>query len=164
MVQLLNPDKASHYLDTVSDERQRSAVLAIHLAWLNHSSPVCRGERIDPRTPLDLLILYRAAAATFQDWPPLVPSRPEPLSGGHVINHQQANERLRAVTDEESQRLASSFARQVIALSSSAANEQNLDYYVELFLRCISDKRVIANIASGTINKHSAQLSDPDLW
>jgi hypothetical protein len=30
-VQLLNPDKASHYLDTVSDERQRSAVLAIRL-------------------------------------------------------------------------------------------------------------------------------------
>jgi hypothetical protein len=33
-----------------------------------------------------------------------------------------------------------------------------------LFLKCISDKKVIANIVSGAISRHSEQLVDPDLW
>jgi hypothetical protein len=164
MMQLLNPDKASHYMDTIRDQRQRSAVLAIHLTWLDHSSPHCCGERIEPKTPLDMLILYQAAAATFQDWPPLMPPSTEQAPGSRIINQQQATERLLSVEDEEIRLLANIFAHHVIALSSTATNEQDLDYYVQLFLKCIQDKRVIDNIASGAISEHSAQLSDSDLW
>lgn len=164
MIQLLNPDKASHYMDTVQGQRQRSAVLAIHLAWLDHSSPGCRGVCIEPEAPLDLLILYQAAAATFQDWPPHMPPKAVQAPGGRLINQQQATERLLSVADEEIRLLANIFARHVVELSSTATNEQDLDYYVQLFLKCICDKSVIRNIASGAISEHSAQLSDPDLW
>jgi hypothetical protein len=164
MMQLLNPDKASQYMDTVHDQRQRSAVLAVHLTWLDHSSPRCRGECIEPKTPLDLLILYQAAAATFQNWPPHMPSRAEQASSDRVINQQKATERLPSVADEDIRLLASVFAHHVIALSSTATRDQDLDYYVQLFLKCIQDKRVIDNITSGAISEHSIQLSDPDLW
>jgi hypothetical protein len=163
-MQVLNPEKASQYMDIVQGERQRSAVLAIHLAWLDHSSPLGRAERIEPKAPLDLLLLYQAAAATFRDWPlPPAQGGAHP-PGGRVINRQQATERLLAVVDEDSRRLASLFAGHVIALSSTATSEQDLDYYVELFLKCIGDKRVIGAIASGAISKNSSQVSDPDLW
>jgi hypothetical protein len=164
MIQSLNSDKASHYMDAVEDQRQRSAVLAIHSVWLDHSSSACRREWIKPTTPLDLLILYQAAAATFQDWPPHMPSETEHASSSHVINYQQANARILSVTDEETRLLASIFAHHVIALSSTTASEQDLDYYVRLFLKCVCDKRVIRNIANGAISEHSAQLCDPDLW
>jgi hypothetical protein len=164
MMQLLNPDKASQYMDTVHDQRQRSAVLAVHLTWLDHSLPRCRGQCIEPKTPLDLLILYQAAAATFQNWPPRMPPRAEQASSDRVINQQKATERLLSVADEDIRLLASVFAHHVIALSSTATSDQDLDYYVQLFLKCIRDKRVIDNIASGAISEHSIQLSDPDLW
>ncbi len=163
-MQLLNPDKASQYMDTVQDKRQRSAILAVHLAWLDHSSPSCRGKCIEPNTPLDLLILYQAAAATFQNWPPHLPPKAEQAPSDRVINQQQATERLLSVADKETRLLADVFAHHVIALSSTASNKQDLDYYVQLFLKCIRDKRVIDNIAGGAISEHSAQLSDPDLW
>jgi hypothetical protein len=163
-MQVLNPEKASQYMDTVQGERQRSAVLAIHLAWLDHSSQLGRGERIEPKIPLDLLLLYQAAAATFRDWPLPLGRGDELPPGGRVINRQQATQRLLAVVDEDSRRLASLFAGHVIALSSSATSEQDLDYYVELFLKCIGDKRVIGGITNGAISRNSAQLSDPDLW
>ena len=163
-MQLLNPEKASQYIDAVEGERQRSAVLALHLAWLDHSSPLGRAERIEPKTPLDLLILYQAAAATFQDWPPPAPPRGELAPGGRVINQEQAIQRLLSIADEEVRLLASLFARHVIALSATATGEQDLGYCVELFLKCIGDARVIESIASGAISKNSAQLSDPDLW
>src|SRR5947209_5228600 len=98
---VLNPEKASGYMDTVQGERQRSAVLAIHLIWLDHSSPLSHAVRIEPATPLDLLILYQAAVATFQDWPPPMPQRVELPAGGRVINQQEATQRLLSVVDEE---------------------------------------------------------------
>ncbi len=163
-MQLLNPDKASHFMDTIQDQRQRSAVLAIHLTWLDHSSPHSRGERIEPETPLDLLILYKAAAATFQDWPPVMPPKAGRTPSSRIINQQHATERLLSVADEEIRLLASIFVHHVIALASTATSEQDLDYYIQLFLKCIWDKSVIGNIASGAMSEHSAQLSDPDLW
>jgi hypothetical protein len=162
-MQLLNPEKASQYIDTVQGERQRSAVLAIHLTWLDHSSGLGRGERIEPKAPLDLLVLYQATAATFQTWP--LPISTEGLPpDGRVINRQQVADRLSSLTDEEVRRLATAFACQVVALSSSASGEQDLAYCVELFLRCISDKRVIGNIVSGAISRNADRLSDPDNW
>ncbi len=141
-----------------------SAVLAIHLTWLDHSSPRCRSDCIEPKTPLDLLILYQAAAATFHEWPPHMPPKVDQRSDGQVINQKRAAERLLSVTDEDIRLLASIFAHHVITLSSTATSEQDLDYYIQLFLKCMSDKRVIDNIASGAISEHSARLSDPDLW
>lgn len=164
MMQLLNSGNASHYMDTVQDQRQHSAVLAIHLTWLDHFSPRCQSRCVEPKTPLDLLILYQAAAATFQDWPPHLPLKAEQASSSRVINQEQATERLLAVADEDIRLLANIFVRHVIALASTSASEQDLDYYVQLFLKCICDKSVIHNIASGGISKQSAQLSDPDLW
>ncbi len=103
----------------------RRAVLAIHLAWLDHSSPLCHSERIEAKAPLDLLILYQAVAATFQD--EFSPPAPEELPpGGRILNRQQAAERLSSLADEETRLLASAFARHVIALSSAAASEQDL--------------------------------------
>ncbi len=161
-MQVLNPDKASHYIDTLRDERQRSVVLALHRTWLDHSSSLTRAGRFEPQAPLDMLLLYEAAAATFQDGP--APAPPEGLpSGGRVINRRQAAERLSSVADEETRLYATAFASHVIALSSVAA-EQDLDYHVELFLTCIRDKKVIGNILSGAISRNSDQLSDPDFW
>src|SRR5437763_13693759 len=97
---VLNPEKASDYIDTVAGERQRSAVLAIHLTWLDHASPLSRAARIEPGTPLDLLILYQAAASTFQDWPPSAKQSLDGLPAGPVINRQQAFQRLLSVPDE----------------------------------------------------------------
>ncbi|HWG44620.1 MAG TPA: hypothetical protein VN688_17720 [Gemmataceae bacterium] len=163
-MQLLNPEKASRFLDTVQGERARSAVLAIHLAWLESSSPLAHSERIEAKTPLDLLILYQAVAATFQNEVPPPMSEEELPLGGRILNRQQAAERLAHLADEETRLLAKTFARHVIALSSAAASEQDLDYHVELFLECIRDKSVIDNITSGAISKSSDRLSASDLW
>ena len=155
--------KASHYIDTLRGERQRSAVLAIHVTWLDHSSSLARAGKIEPQTPLDLLLLYEAAAATFQDGP--APTPPEGLPvGGRVINRRQAAERLSSVADEEIRLYATIFASRVIALSSAAAGEQDLDHYLELFLTCIRDKAVIGAIRNGAISVNSDRLSDPDYW
>jgi len=162
-MQVLNPDKASHYIDTLRGERQRSAVLALHLTWLDHSSSPARAGTFEPQAPLDMLLLCEAAAATFQDGP--APPPPEGLpAGGRVINREQAAERLSSVADEETRLYATAFASHVIALSSAAASEQDLDYYLELFLTCIRDKKVIGNILSGAISRNSDRLSDPDFW
>jgi hypothetical protein len=164
MMQLLNSEKASDYIDAVQGERPRSAVLALHLTWLDHSSSRCRLQRIEPAAPLDLLTLYQAAAATFEDWPPPPPPSLELPPGGRVINRQQASQRIHSVADEETRRLARLFAGHVVALSSSATSAQDLDYAVELFLKCIEEKEVVAHIVSGAISRNSAQLVDPDLW
>jgi hypothetical protein len=163
-MQAINDNKAVQFLESLRDERPRSAVIAIHVAWLRNSPGVCAETPLDTGAPLDMEILYKAAAATFQDWPPPVAQGMVLPPGGRILNREKAAERLRFLGDEETRRLASIFARQVIALSSAATAEQDLDYYVELFLKCISDKKVIANIVSGAISKHSEQLVDPDLW
>ncbi|HYT87689.1 MAG TPA: hypothetical protein VEL76_03120 [Gemmataceae bacterium] len=162
-MQILNPEKASQFMDTVQGERQRSAVLAIHLAWLDHSSSLSCGERIEPKAPLDLPILYQATAATFEEQPAPLPAEELP-PGGRVMNRQQAAERLSSLPDAGTRLLATAFAYQVIGLSTAAGSEQDLDYYLQLFLKCITDTRVIGNIVSGAIARHSDQLSDPDLW
>jgi hypothetical protein len=162
-MQVVNPERASQYLDAVQGERARGAVLAIHLAWLDHSSSLGRAAPIEPQTPLDLLVLYEAAATTFQESPPPTPAEGLP-PGGRVINRRQAGERLSSVSDEEIRRLAGAFAGHVIALSSAASNEQDLDYYIALFLACVRDKRVIDAIMSGAVGRSSDRLSDPDLW
>jgi len=163
-MQVLNADKSSEYFDSVKDEREDSAVRVIHWAWLEHSSTRARLEHLEATSPLDMLVLYHAAAATFRDWNCGMTRHEELAQGGRVVNREQAQQRLASIPDAETTALATKFANQVIALSDRAAAEQDLNYYVELFLRSVKDKRVIDGIVSGSISKESKQLTDLDLW
>jgi hypothetical protein len=161
---VLNAGKSSEYFDSLVDEREESAVSVIHGAWLEHSSSLARREHLEPASPLDMLVLYQAAAATFRDWTS-APARAEVLSeGGRVLNREQARQRLLSIPEKQLAALATRFANQVIALSEQAATEQDLEYCVEWFLRGIQDNRVINGILSGSISKQARQLSDPDYW
>ncbi len=160
----LNAGRSSEYFDSLVDERDDSAVRVIHAAWVEHTAPLGRLEHLEPTSPLDMLVLYEAAAATFRDWIPGVSCR-EPLApGGRIINREQAERKLHAITDPEIAELATRFANRVIALSGTAAVEQDLHYFVELFLCSMQDKRVIDGIVSGSISRHSKQLTDLDYW
>ncbi len=163
-MQVLNAGKSSEYFDSLVDERDDSAVTVIHGAWLEHSSSLAHREHLAPKSPLDMLILYQAAAATFRTWTAGSCRREQLAPGGRVMNQQQAEQKLRSVQDPELAALASRFANQVITLSAQAETEQDLDYYVALFLRSVTDKQVIAGILSGEISRHSRRLSDPDGW
>jgi hypothetical protein len=163
-VKVLNAGESSEYFDSLVDEREDGAVSVIHGAWLEHSSSLGRLEHLEPTSPLDMLVLYQAAAATFKDWTPGTACQEELSYGGRISNWEQAKQRLQSVTDPELASLATRFANRVIALSDGAAAEQDLNYYVELFLRCIPDQRVIDGIVSGSISKHSKLLTDPDYW
>lgn len=163
-MQVLNAGKSSEYFASLVDEQEDSAVSVIHGAWLEHSSPLGRCEHLEPTSPLDMLVLYQAAAATFKDWTPGVSPAEALAQGGRVMNREQARQRLLSIPDQELAALAFRFANQVIALSDQAAAEQDLNYYVELFLRGVQDKRVIDGIVSGSIRKHATRLSDPDFW
>jgi hypothetical protein len=163
-MQVLNVDKSCEYFDSLVDKREDSAVNVIHGAWLEHSSSLGRLEHLEPMSPLDMLILYQAAAATFRDWTPGASPREELSHGGRILNRQQAEQRLLSITDPELAALAIRFANRVTTLSGAAAAEQDLNYYVELFLRSVQDKRAINGIVDGSISRHSKQLSDPDFW
>src|SRR5438552_8898155 len=106
-------------------------------------------------SPLDILVLYQAAAATFCDWAPGTSHEEELSEDGHVMNRQQAKQRLLSIADPELAALATKFANRVITLAGNAAAEQDLNYYLELFLRSLNDKRVIDGIVSGSISRHS---------
>jgi hypothetical protein len=164
MMRVLNAAKSSEYFDSAKDKREDSAVRAVHWAWLEHSSTVGRLEHFEPTSPLDMLLLYQAAAATFRDWPRGVSHREELSADGRVINREQAKQRLETIRDPEIVDLVTRFANQVIALSGTAAAEQDLNYYVELFLRCAQDKRIVDGILNGSISMHSKQLTDLNLW
>ncbi len=161
---VLNAGKSSEYFDSLVDEREDSAVSVIHGAWLEHSSSLGRLEHMEPISPLDMLVLYQAAAETFRDWT-LGKSDHEELSrGGRVVNREPAEEKLLSLMDSQVAALATMFANRVIDLSETSTVAQDLSYYVELFLRSVEDKRVIEGIVSGSISRHSKQLTQPDFW
>src|SRR5213592_2427497 len=118
-MQVLNAGKSSEYFDSLVDEREDSAVSAIHGAWLEHSSSLGRLEHLEPTSPLDMLVLYQAAAATFQDWTPGMSHHEDLSQGGRVINREQAKQRLLSITDPQVAGLATRFANRVIALSDA---------------------------------------------
>jgi hypothetical protein len=161
---VLNAGKSSEYFDSLVDEREDGAVSVIHEAWLEHSSSLGRLEHLEPVSPLDMLVLYQAAAETFRDWTPGMPHDGKLTGEGRVLNRKRAGERLFSIIDPQLAALATRFANRVIALSEAAAAEQDLNYYVELFLGSLEDRRVIDGILSGSISKHSRELADPDLW
>jgi hypothetical protein len=163
--QAINSLEAADYLQGLKEERAASAGIAIHMAWLEHSSSFefFKGERLLPETPVDMLVLYKAAAAAFESWPSAVGSRELP-TGGRVMNLKQAEQRLRSVADPEQATLAFFFMSNVIRMSIQSSYEQDLGYFLELFLRCIKQEGVIERIASGEIKRREAQLADPDYW
>jgi hypothetical protein len=161
---VLNAGKSSEYFDSLVDEREDGAVSVINGAWLEHSSSIGRLDRLDSSSPLDMLVLYQAAAETFRDLT-LEKSNHEKLSQrGRIINREQAEKNLRSLADPQLAALATRFANRVIDLSESATDAQDLNYYVQLFLRSVQDKGVIEGIVSGSISRHSKRLVNPDLW
>jgi hypothetical protein len=163
-MRVLNAEKSAEYMDSLVDEREDSAVSVIHGAWLEHTSSLGRSEHLEPASPLDMLFLYRAAAETFRDWSPEHSPEDELSQGGRVINRDQAERALRSLADRPLAVLATRFANRVIALSEAAADPQDLNYYVELFLHAVRDERAIEGIVSGSISRHSRCLRDPDFW
>jgi hypothetical protein len=69
-MQVQNPSKSREYFDSLVDECEDSAVRVIHGAWVEHTAPLGRLEHLEAMSPLDMLVLYQAAAATFRDWVP----------------------------------------------------------------------------------------------
>jgi hypothetical protein len=161
---VLNTEKSAQYLDSLVDEREHSAVSVIHGAWLEHSSSLGRMKHLEPSNPLDMLVLYRAAAETFREWSPGHSLDEELSQGGKVINRDRAERVLQSLADHELAALAIKFANRVIALSDSSPVAQDLNYYVELFLNSVQDERVVEGIVSGSISRHSKRLTDPDFW
>ena len=85
--QAINSLEGAAYLDNLESERPASAGIAIHMAWLEHSCSFefYQTERLLPETPVDMLLLYKAAATTFEHWPPSLGIRELP-TGGRVMN------------------------------------------------------------------------------
>src|SRR5438876_5075629 len=123
---VLNAGNSSDYFDSLVYEREDSAVSVIHGAWLEHSSTLGRLEHLEPASPLDMLVLYQAAAATFRDWTPGLSPHGELSRGGRVINREQAEQRLQSIAAPQLAALATRFANRVIALSEAAAAPQDL--------------------------------------
>jgi hypothetical protein len=186
--QAINSLEAADYLDGLKEERPASAGIAIHMAWLEHSSSFefFKGERLLPEMHVDMMVLYKAAAAAFESWSSAVGSRELPAArrvmnlnqveqplrvgsrelptGGRVMNLKQAEQRLSSVADPEQATLAFLFLSNVIRMSIQSSYEQDLGYFLELFLRCIKQEGMIESIASGEIKRREAQLADPDYW
>src|SRR5438270_5505885 len=112
---VLNAEKSSEYFDSLVDEREDGAVSVIHGAWLEHSSSLGCLEHLEPTSPLDMLVLYQAAAATFRDWTPGLSHHAELSRGGRVIKREQAEQRLLSIADPQLAALATRFANRVIA-------------------------------------------------
>jgi hypothetical protein len=163
--QAINSVEGAAYLDSLEGERPASAGIAIHMAWLEHSSSfeLYKTERLLPDTPVDMLLLYKAMATTFEQWPPALGSGEFP-AGGRVMNLNQAKQRLRSLSDPQQAILATLFMTNVIRLSTETSCEQDLSYLLELFLRCIQQEGMIERIASGEIKRRETQLANPDYW
>jgi hypothetical protein len=161
---VLNAEASARYMDSLVDEREDSAVSVIHGAWLEHSSSLRLGHHLEPRSPLDMLVLYQAAAETFRDWSPDHSPDLALAQGGRVINRDQAERVLRSLLDQDLAALAVRFVNRAIALSASSSAPQDLSYYLELFLDSVQDKGVVEAIMSGSISSDAKRLTDPNFW
>lgn len=163
--QAINSLEGAAYLDNIQGDRAASAGIAIHMAWLEHSSSFefYKSERLLPDTPVDMLLLYKAMAATFEHWPPAVEGCKH-TSGGQVMNCRKAEELMQSLSDPKHTILATLFVSNVIRFSTETLCEQDLSYLLNLFLRCIQQDGMIERIVSGEIKKMESQLADPDYW
>jgi hypothetical protein len=162
-MELLNIQEAYTYLDGLTDDRERSAALAIHLAFMRHCSSPAEVDQMTADAPLDLLLLYRAAVAAFRE-PPVAGAQEHLSTAGKVINRGPAQQRLEAITDEQMLRPALRFVAEVISHSADSPCEQDLLFFLDLFLLTIGRCSVEA-IESGEISRASRRLlEDPDYW
>ena len=162
---ILNAIESSDYFDRLADDRERSAVIVIHNTWLDHSSTLRSSPRLTPESPLDMLVLYKAAAATFSVWLPGISFDQKLTEGGRIINRLQAQAKLEGIADSEIFDLTLRLANNVIALSENSTQAQDLEFYVDLFLKSTQDKRTINSIVSGVISQNSTRLAnDPNSW
>src|SRR5947209_695933 len=54
MIEALNAQQSSDYFDSLTDERDDSAVMVIHASWVEHTAPLGRSEHLEPMSPLDM--------------------------------------------------------------------------------------------------------------
>lgn len=160
-MEVLRSVEASVYLDGLRDDRERSAVLAIHLTWLDNCSSLATNPRLVSQTPIDMLLLYRAAGIAFRV--PMAGDAGLLVSGVNVVNHDEAAQRLDAVANSQKVQYARQYLREVIQLSDGASHKQDLLFFLNLFLLCL-DRCTIESITSGKISRGSRQLADPDFW
>lgn len=162
-MEVLRVSDASAYLDGLRDDRERSAVLAIHLTWLDNCSSLATNPRVVSQTPIDMLLLYQAAAFAFRV--PLAGDAGLLVSGGkgNVVNRDEAVQRLAIVANSQKAQYARRFLGEVIKLSDGASCEQDLLFFLTLYLLCL-DQYTIDSIISGKVSKASRLLADPDCW
>lgn len=150
LVGFTNQRLAWQYLENLRDDRELSAALAIHFAWMRHSSPFARAEFLQPIGPVDLLVLYRAMVATFNDFP----SEPPPIPmEGNVFNRDIAEIKLRQVQNEQIVRLALCFLGYLSSLSERASEPQDLEYALDIFLRAVQSESVVEGIVTGALSQ-----------
>jgi hypothetical protein len=158
---VLRAAEASAYLDALEGERERSAALAIHLAWLDTCSSRCGREQWAAAAPPDMLILYRAVAEAFASDQAVVPDMVPPR-GARTLRAEEAFERLRAIPAPEDQ-YARRFVANVVRLSQDATSAQDLVFFLELFMFCVNRCHISA-ILNGSISLDSRRLDAPDGW
>lgn len=160
-MKVLRAAEASAYLDELTDDRDRSAALAIHLTWLDHCSSLSGYVSRTFDRPLDMLLLYQAVVHTFREHSHEC-SKP-PATSGDVVNWDQANQRLERVVDEQKARYTRCFMSEVARLIAVTSCEQDFGFLVDLFLRCL-ERCPISNILNGEVSKSSRRLADYDFW
>lgn len=160
-MEILNAQEAYTYLDGLTDDRERSAALAIHLAYMDHCSSSVGANRIVASTPLDMAILYRATVAAFRL--SAVEASGPTSSVARVVNREQAERRLTSISDGRHLALASRFVSEVDGLADGSPCEQDLLFFLGLFLRAL-ERCTPEAIESGEISRASRRLEDTDYW
>ena len=159
---VLNAQEAYTYLDGLTDDRDRSAALAIHLSYMDYCSSLAKEGRMAAETPLDMALLYRAAVAAFHG-PPIGEARGPLPSTGRVVNRDQVQRRLATVSEGRLLRLASRFMDAAIRQSDDSPCDQDLLFLLDLFLMALR-RATPKMIESGEISEASRRLEDTDYW
>jgi hypothetical protein len=113
-------------------------------------------------TPLDMLLLYRAAVAAFRD-PPVGEAEELLPTTAQVVNGEPAWRRLTTISDGRLLRLALRFVDAVIRQSKDSPCEHDLLFLLDLFLTAV-ERCTPEMIESGEISRASGRLEDPDYW
>lgn len=159
---LVNIQEAYDYSDGLTDDRERSAAIVIHISYMERCTSRAGAARMAAETPLDLLLLYRAAVAAFLDSP--IGEAGGPLAAaGRVVNRDAAQRRLATISDPRLLHRAGRLVDAVITQSRDSPCEQDLFFILDLFLATFVGPTFDA-VESGEAGRASRQLKDPDYW